>query len=193
MVGTPLSNLRYLSFNGAPVGNLWRDNLQGRNIAGTVTVDEEGRIAESNEGNNSRMTQLLVTRHSPSSVQVSRTGAGLQLQWQPTLTPLRDGSHISVRYTLRPTGPVRRIFTVVGSGTNTIFLPPDLPWSEMVDNRACFRVVGYKNSDSPAYELVSAPSNEVCFAVRDRRNWPLSRTTSGAHERLQRSMDREKA
>ena len=160
-------------FDNVPIDNLWRDYQQGKRITGKVTVDEEGRFEETNEGNNSRDTSVEVSRIRPTNLQVSRTGAGLQLQWQPTQTSRWYGSHIVARYALGPNLGIlnRKIYNkfTVGPSTSS-FTIPSLPWGEMVDNRACFRVVAAMNSDSPAYDLVSAPSNEVCLAVRDRRN-----------------------
>lgn len=167
-------NPKGVVFRDVPIDNLWRDYLLGRNIKGTVIVDEEGSVEESDEGNNSsRDMRVEVLRIRPTNLQVSRTGAGLQLQWLPTQTSRLHGSHIVARYALGPNLGIlnRKIYNkfTVGPSTSS-FTIPSLPWGEMVDNRACFRVVASTPSDSPAYELVSAPSNEVCFVVRDRRN-----------------------
>ena len=156
---------------------VWKEYQQNpRLILGTVYVDEENRVVESDEWN-FRQTRLVVSRVSPTNLQVVRDmrvkPARTLLRWVPS-DGARDryvrGYLIGVRYTLTGqtdfnTGtirePVFRVFTVVDTNLNS-FTIPQLPWRDMVDHRACFRVIAYRTD-----ELVSAPSNEVCLTVRD--------------------------
>ena len=174
--GGPLAPgaVQRLHFN-VPVDSLWRDYHQGRNVAGTVTADAGNRIAESNESNNSMATKVLVLWVRPTNLQAMPGGGGVvQLVWvmgNGFPRALNNGYHIGVRYTLAPTGqPVNRRFQAGPGSAN--FTVPGLPWSQMKDNRACFRVVAYAYSNLPGYERLSAPSNEVCqtLTVRDLRN-----------------------
>lgn len=165
-------------FKDVPVDNLWKDYLNNpRLIVGVIYIDEENHIVESNEWNNFGQTKIEALHISPKNLRITRTAAGLQLDWQQAqhARNLVDEYHIIARFSvkIRPGLPVYRRFSVSGN-MNTISssqmsrLPP---WSDMVDNRACFRVVGLsRRQQFPGLELVSAPSNEVCFAVRDRRN-----------------------
>ncbi len=163
-------------FPTVPLDNLWRDYQQGRRITGLVYIEEGGFT---------KSTRVVVGTFSPTHLRITRTGSGLLLSWAPGSYGRVDEYHIVARYNMVPTGqpvnplipnpgrPVYSRFSVSGS-MNTISsshmsrLPP---WSDMVDNRACFRVVALSRRQSfPGFEVISAPSNEVCFAVRDRRN-----------------------
>ena len=155
---------------------VWKEYQQNpRLILGTVYVDEENRVVESDEWN-FRQTRLVVSRVSPTNLQVVRDmrvePARTLLRWVPS-DGARDryvrGYLIGVRYTLVPPRPahggiiiepVQRIFTVDGHLTS-FFTLPELPWGQMRDHRACFRVVAYLGAE----EFVSAPSNEVCLTV----------------------------
>lgn len=156
---------------------VWRAYQQDGNITGTVTVDEEGSIAETNERNNSKAANVIFRRVSPTNLQVTRAGAGVRLVWVPGNFSRVDyggprafvnvhGYHIGVRYTYTafPDKPASRIYTVNALHSNvSSFTIPELPWRDIVDHRACFRVVAYKSAS--ANTLVSAPSNEVCLTV----------------------------
>ena len=138
-------------------------------VDGTVDVHLERGVAESNTGNNSKRTRVSVYLHRPNNLRVTRTGAEYQLVWMSGSNSLASGYHVVVRYALGLTRQtVSRIFTTRYNfpGTVSYAIPP-LPWRDMVNNRACFRVVGFYDS---TVAIVSAPSNEVCFVVRDRRN-----------------------
>ena len=166
-------------FPTVPLDNLWADYQQGRlsRISGLVYI-EEGGFAKS--------TRVVVGTFSPTNLRATRTGTGFQLSWAPGSYGRVDEYHIVARFNVIPTGqpvnplipnpgrPVYRRFSVGGnmntisSSSHRMRLPP---WSDMVDNRACFRVVALSRQQSfPGLEVISAPSNEVCFAVRDRRN-----------------------
>ena len=165
-------------FSGPPTAlDIWRMYQQSpRLIMGTVYVDEENHIEESDEWNNFGQTRVQVMRHGPTDLRVVRdmrwNVSRLVLTWQ-RYNVFTSGYYIGVRYTLVPPRPahggiiiepVLRIFQVDGNSAS-FALPEELPWSQMKDHRACFRVVGYSRSDSPAYELLSAPSNEDCTTV----------------------------
>ena len=165
-------------FKDVPVDNLWKDYLNNpRLIVGVIYIDDGNRIVESNEWNNFGQTKISALHISPKNLRITRTAAGLQLDWQQAqhARNLVDEYHIIARFDLipHPGRPVYSRFAVIGN-MNTISssqmsrLPP---WSDMVGNRACFRVVGLsRRQQFPGLELISAPSNEVCFVVRDRRN-----------------------
>lgn len=169
------------SFSNAVVspGIVWRAYQQDGNITGTVTVDEEGSIAETNERNNSKAANVIFRRVSPTNLQVTRAGAGVRLVWVPGNFSRPawgydghddfvnvHGYHIGVRYTYTafPDKPASRLYTVNALHANVnSFTIQELPWRDVVDHRVCFRVVAYKSAS--ANTLVSAPSNEVCLTV----------------------------
>lgn len=159
-----------------PLDDLWRDYQQGRRITGTVYVDEEGLVEESNEWNNFRLTRVEVYRASPTNLQVVRDmrvePARILLRWDAGNRYAISHS-IMVRYTLGPTNPssdgvitqlVKLRHQVRGGNS---FVLPNLPWNQMVNHHACFRVIGHLEWHPPDFELLSAPSNEVCLTVRD--------------------------
>ena len=168
---------RYSVSFALPLDDLWRGYQQSpRMVLGTIYVDEESRIDESNEWNNFRQTRVEVYRASPTNLQVVRDmrvePARILLRWDAgNRYAIRHS--IMVRYTLGPTNPssdgvitqLVKLRHQVPYGMNNSVVLPNLPWNQMVNHHACFRVIGHLEWHPPDFELLSAPSNEVCLTV----------------------------